>query len=212
MPEYEIPLGGATGPTGPLGPTGPAGGATGPTGPAGSAGLPGPTGVTGATGPIGATGPLDPGPTGVQGPTGATGPAGIAGAVGGTGPVGTTGPTGPTPAKTAGVLTDYGDVSGVGSPNLTFNASDHYRARLIGDWTPGSINNFGAPTVVTFEVIQDGVGSRIINWPAGISWGLAGPPTLTTTLNKADLITFYIRDTATPQYLGVHSVKDYTPT
>lgn len=204
MAEFVIPLGGATGPLGPTGPSGPAGGPTGVTGATGTQGLPGATGANGATGPQGASGPLG---VGTPGPTGPTGPAGAWGSTGPTGAGGTTGATGPLPAKTQGTLTDHGDVSGF-SPSMSFDASDHYRVRLIGDWTPGSVTFFGTPTVVTLLVVQDGVGNRSINWPTEIEWGDAGPPTLATGGGQADLVTFYIQ---AAKFYGVHSIRNFTP-
>lgn len=40
------------------------------------------------------------------------------------------------------------------------------------------------------RLVQDGTGSRTVTWWSGIKWGGGSPPTLTTTINKADWIGF----------------------
>lgn len=45
---------------------------------------------------------------------------------------------------------------------------------------------------VSFTLLlqQDAVGSRTVTWDSAIDWGTTGAPTLTTTANKVDVVTF----------------------
>jgi hypothetical protein len=67
----------------------------------------------------------------------------------------------------------------------------HYRVTLTN-----STSTFGAPSnpvdgqKITFEIIQDGTGSRTVSWNAAYDFGTAGAPTLTTTASKRDLVGF----------------------
>ena len=105
---------GATGATGIQGPKGDPDGATGATGPIGATGPSGgPVGATGSTGPIGATGPSG-GPVGATGPIGATGALGATGIQGSTG-AGATGATGLTGATGPGGLSNFINVTDLGT-------------------------------------------------------------------------------------------------
>lgn len=42
----------------------------------------------------------------------------------------------------------------------------------------------------TLLLQQDAVGSRTVTWGSEIDWGTTGAPTLTTTANKVDVVTF----------------------
>jgi hypothetical protein len=53
--------------------------------------------------------------------------------------------------------------------------------------SPGAVS-------VTVIVRQDAVGSRTVTWASSIDWGTTGAPTLTTTANKADVVTFFTID------------------
>jgi len=71
-----------------------------------------------------------------------------------------------------------------------------------------TLNNGKAGDTYTLEVVQDGTGSRTISaWNAesgaSVLWPSGTPPTLTTTANRADVITFKRDDVpATKRYLG----------
>lgn len=53
---------------------------------------------------------------------------------------------------------------------------------------------------------QDGTGSRTATWPATVQWPAGTAPTLTTTLDKVDIITFYYNAT-TGTYYGNSSLN-----
>lgn len=75
------------------------------------------------------------------------------------------------------------------------------------DWSLGNVQRLQMPagnTTVAFTnlvpgeefklaVQQDGTGSRLITWPTSpaIKWSGGSAPTLTTTANKTDVISFY---------------------
>ncbi len=48
----------------------------------------------------------------------------------------------------------------------------------------------GVALSFTLLLLQDGSGSRTVTWPSSIDWGTTGAPTLTTTANKVDVVTF----------------------
>lgn len=48
----------------------------------------------------------------------------------------------------------------------------------------------GVALSFTLLLLQDGSGSRTATWPSSIDWGTTGAPTLTTTANKVDVVTF----------------------
>jgi len=48
----------------------------------------------------------------------------------------------------------------------------------------------GTALSFTLGLLQDGTGSRTCTWPSSVDWGTTGAPTLTTTANKVDWVTF----------------------
>jgi len=67
---------------------------------------------------------------------------------------------------------------------------------LGGDRTLNFINAKPGGTYV-LQVIQDGTGTRLINWSANIQWEGGIAPTLSTTAGADDLISFVSFDTVT---------------
>ena len=76
------------------------------------------------------------------------------------------------------------EISLTSSPTLTFSA-------------PSGVGNF------LLRVIQDGVGSRIITWPASVKWPGGSAPTLSTAASSIDIVSFYYNGT---NYYGVASL------
>lgn len=62
------------------------------------------------------------------------------------------------------------------------------------------------PCSLVLKLVQDGTGSRTVTWPATVHWSGGTAPTLTTTINKVDIITFYWDGTT---YFGA-STLNYT--
>lgn len=56
------------------------------------------------------------------------------------------------------------------------------------------------------ELRQDGTGGRTVTWPANVKWAGGTAPTLTTTANRTDLITFYFDGS---YYCGVVSGQNF---
>ena len=61
-----------------------------------------------------------------------------------------------------------------------------------------------APCSLILKLVQDGTGSRTVTWPAAVHWSGGTAPTLTTTLNKVDIISFYYDGTT---YFGTSSLN-----
>ena len=81
------------------------------------------------------------------------------------------------------------------------------------DWTTGNKQKstltdnctftFTAPTGpcnILLRLVQDATGSRTVTWPATVKWPGGTAPTLTTTANAIDIVTFYYDGT---NYNGV---------
>ena len=51
------------------------------------------------------------------------------------------------------------------------------------------------PASLLLKLAQDGVGSRTVTWPATVHWPSGTAPTLTTTVSRIDIITFYFDGT-----------------
>lgn len=64
----------------------------------------------------------------------------------------------------------------------------------------------GGPCSLVLKLVQDATGSRTVTWPAAVHWPGGTAPTLTTTANKVDIITFYYDGTT---YFG-NSSLNYT--
>lgn len=60
------------------------------------------------------------------------------------------------------------------------------------------------PCSLVLRLAQDGSGSRTATWPATVHWSGGTAPTLTTTLNKIDIITFYYDGTT---FFGNYSLN-----
>ncbi|MBP1064848.1 hypothetical protein JOE51_006315 [Bradyrhizobium japonicum] len=79
---------------------------------------------------------------------------------------------------------------------LSWDVSSAQKAKVTlgGNRTMGAVTNAVEGTTYSLWVIQDATGSRTISWTTtgagSFDFGAGGAPTLTTTLNKADLLTF----------------------
>ena len=63
-----------------------------------------------------------------------------------------------------------------------------------------AVSNETVGQTFSLRILQDGVGSRTVTWMAGIKWADGSAPTLTTTADKADYVTFIV--TGTDAYDG----------
>lgn len=53
-----------------------------------------------------------------------------------------------------------------------------------------TLSNLKDSEIIALAMIQDGVGSRTVTWPAAIKWVGGSAPTLSTGANKRDQFTF----------------------
>ena len=93
-----------------------------------------------------------------------------------------------------GSVAEFSNGSGSGSLAINWNASNNQSFTLTGNATI----TFTNPVVGSFyllRIIQDSTGSRTVTWPT-IKWALGIAPTLTTTPNKQDFISFYFDGTS----------------
>lgn len=88
---------------------------------------------------------------------------------------------------------------------IDWTASNKQRSTLTGNCT-FTFTAPGGPCSLVLKLIQDGTGSRTVTWPATVHWPGGTAPTLTTTANKVDIITFYWDGTT---YFG-NSSLNYT--
>lgn len=88
---------------------------------------------------------------------------------------------------------------------IDWTLSNKQKSTLTGNCT----FTFTAPTgpcSLVLKLVQDGTGTRTVTWPAAVHWSGGTAPTLTTTINKVDIITFYYDGTT---YFG-NSSLNYT--
>lgn len=85
------------------------------------------------------------------------------------------------------------DVSAGNAAKVTLTASGH---------TIGAPTNIQAGGFYFLAVIQDGTGSRTVNWNGAFKFGTPGTPTLTTTASKIDYFTFFSPDGAVLHCVG----------
>jgi hypothetical protein len=57
---------------------------------------------------------------------------------------------------------------------------------------------------------QDAVGGRTVSWSSGFDWGTAGPPILSTTANKLDIISLTCRDAASGRWYATLAGKGFS--
>jgi hypothetical protein len=78
------------------------------------------------------------------------------------------------------------------SSTLAVNAAlgNHFRVTMTANMTVSAPSNPVDGQKVTFELIQDGTGSRTVTWNAAFDFGAVGAPTLTTTASKRDVVGF----------------------
>lgn len=79
--------------------------------------------------------------------------------------------------------------------------SNHFRVTIGGNRTLGEPTNPKDGQAITYEIIQDGTGSRTLTYAAVFAFGTDIPsPTLTTTANKRDFLMFKYNATAVKWY------------
>lgn len=74
---------------------------------------------------------------------------------------------------------------------------------LAGNRTMAIPTNIVQYASYMLRVTQDATGSRTITWNAAFKFGTSGAPTLTTTANKTDWLSFIGGSGNTLEYLGI---------
>ena len=89
-------------------------------------------------------------------------------------------------AITAGVVT----LTWAATITPAASAGGHFRVTLAGATTISAPSGPTDGQKITFELIQDGTGSRTVTWGSGFQFGSAGTPPLSTAAGKRDLAGF----------------------
>src|SRR5207253_4700805 len=92
-------------------------------------------------------------------------------------------------------LTEFSAGNSGTALTIDWNNGNNQLVTLTGNCT-FTFNNPKAGAVYTLELTQDGVGTRTATWPAAVTWPGGTAPTLTTTINKSDIVTFKYNGTA----------------
>lgn len=74
---------------------------------------------------------------------------------------------------------------------------------LAGSRTMGAPSGVVRYALYLLRVTQDSTGSRTLAWSAAFKFGTSGAPTLTTTANKTDILSFVGGSANTLEYLGI---------
>jgi hypothetical protein len=85
----------------------------------------------------------------------------------------------------------YDNGTSGGSKTIDLNNGNAQSVTLTGLNVTLTITNAQAGGRYLLELVQDGVGSRVVIWPANVRWSGGVAPTLTTTATYRDIITFY---------------------
>jgi Concanavalin A-like lectin/glucanases superfamily len=103
-------------------------------------------------------------------------------------------------------LKDYSETSVSANSSTAYTidleSGNVFEITLTGNCTftfsnPPATGKAGAFTLI---LKQDGTGSRTATWPAAVKWAGGTAPTLTTTANKVDILTFITRNAGTDWY------------
>lgn len=86
---------------------------------------------------------------------------------------------------------------------IDWTLSNKQKSTLTGNCT-FTFTAPAGPCSLILKLVQDGTGSRTVTWPAAVHWSGGTAPTLTTTLNKVDIISFYYDGTT---YFGNSSLN-----
>lgn len=87
-----------------------------------------------------------------------------------------------------------------GATTVNWN-NGNVQSVLLQTSTVFSFSNVKAGARYLIALQQDGTGSRTVTWPATVNWPSGAAPTLTTSTNKLDIVTFVC--------LGVSSTNCY---
>jgi hypothetical protein len=95
----------------------------------------------------------------------------------------------------------------VDAATIEWDMEDGFNAKV----TLGDDRDIGLPTnpkegiTYTLKLIQDATGTRVVTWPAEISFGTVGLPTLSTAAGKKDIVYLQCLDAVTPEFRAIFS-------
>ena len=100
-------------------------------------------------------------------------------------------------------------VAYAGGINLDWSLFTNFKVVLSGGTTIAFSNPPPVGKMQTLSIVieQDGVGSRLVTWPATVRWSYGTAPVLTTTGNRRDIFTFTTFDAGTT-YAGAWSMAN----
>jgi hypothetical protein len=85
-----------------------------------------------------------------------------------------------------------------------FTAANGFAQKVnLNQGTTATLQNIGPGGSYVLRVATTGAGNFNISWPASVKWGTVGPPTISASSGKSDLINFY--GTADGSILGSYS-------
>ncbi len=76
------------------------------------------------------------------------------------------------------------------SDTIDWSVANKQKSTLTGNVTFTFIAPYG-PCNLVLKLVQDGTGERTVTWPATVKWAIGTKPTLTTTPNAIDIVSFY---------------------
>lgn len=88
---------------------------------------------------------------------------------------------------------------------LNLGTSNAFKLFLTGNIVLSFIGLNATGRVYSFQIllVQDGVGSRTVTWPATVKWPNNATPPISTGANKVDLVTLVSYDNGTTYYATI---------
>jgi hypothetical protein len=96
--------------------------------------------------------------------------------------------------KTASFNGEIDDGNSSTADTIDFGAGNNHKSTMTGACTYTFTAPAG-PASLVLKLVQDATGSRVATWPATVKWSGGTAPTLTTTANAIDIVTFYFDGT-----------------
>ena len=96
--------------------------------------------------------------------------------------------------KTATFNGEIDDGNSSTADTIDFGTGNNHKSTMTGACTYTFTAPAG-PASLVLRLIQDATGSRVATWPATVKWSGGTAPTLTTTANAIDIVTFYFDGT-----------------
>jgi hypothetical protein len=92
--------------------------------------------------------------------------------------------------ETAYFNTEYDNGNSGTADTIDWRVANKQKSTLTGNVRFTFIAPYG-PCNLVLKLVQDGTGSRSVTWPATVKWAIGTKPTLTTTSDAIDIVSFY---------------------